>query len=376
MALTLASNAITFTDNTSLSSGVITAAQLSAGAIQESFGNTSGAFNFRNKIINGNFDIWQRGTSHSTSKFGSVDRWGLGLNGSGCTISRQAFSLGQTEVPNEPVYFIQANVSSVVGSTNYVVLEQTIEDVRTLAGKTATLSFYAKADSSKPIAVEFLQSFGTGGSPSTGITNIGTQKFNLTNSWQKITTTVTIPSISGKTLGTNNDNFLSVLFWFDSGGFYNSRNQNLGQQSGTFDIAQVQLEEGSVATPFEQRPIGLELALCQRYYYRISATGLSFPFGTAQWYSSTSAGAYIPFKTEMRVAPTALERSGTASDYGLYSSVGSDLTCTSVPIYAAVLTTKHSAAVNFTVGSGGTAGNMTQPFARNGNAYLGWSAEL
>jgi hypothetical protein len=157
-------------------------------------------------------------------------------------------------------------VSSVAGASNFFLLTQRIEDVRTFAGQQATLSFWAKADASKNIAIEFFQTFGTGGSPSAGVDQIGTVKKALTTSWQKITQTVTIPSISGKTIGTDDSGSLRVLFWFDAGSNFNARTDTLGQQSGTFDIAQVQLEAGPVATPFERRPIGTELALCQRYF--------------------------------------------------------------------------------------------------------------
>jgi hypothetical protein len=95
---------------------------------------------------------------------------------------------------------------------------------------------------------------------------IGTTKVSIGTSWQKVTVTATVPSISGKTLGTNGDSYLALTFWFDAGSDFNARTDSLGQQSGTFEIAQVQLEPGAVATPFEQRPIGTELALCQRYF--------------------------------------------------------------------------------------------------------------
>ena len=225
-------------------------------------------FSFRNKIINGNFDIWQRGTSlgSGTGERFLADRFLNQSVGSTYTTIQQPFTLGQTQVPGEPTYFHRTVVSSVVGANNRCVLAQRIESVRTLAGKTATLSFYAKADTAKPMSVEFNQVFGTGGSPSSTIESIGVQKFNLTTSWQKFTINVTIPTISGKTLGTNNNDSLTIIFWFDAHSNFNSRTNSLGQQSGTFDIAQVQLEEGPIATPFEQRPIGTELALCQRYF--------------------------------------------------------------------------------------------------------------
>jgi len=113
--------------------------------------------------------------------------------------------------------------------------------------------------------VELVQEFGTGGSPSAEVNAIGTIKVSIGTTFQKVTITTTVPSISGKTLGTNNDHSLTLVIWFDAGSTFNSRTDTLGQQSGTFEIAQVQVERGPIATPFERRPIGQELALCQRY---------------------------------------------------------------------------------------------------------------
>ena len=220
---------------------------------------------FRNAIINGNFDHWQRGTSFSGNEYGA-DRWFNSVIGSSATQSQQAFALGQTDVPNEPEYFARTVVSSVAGAGNFSILQQRIEDVRSFAGQTVTLSFYAKADAAKNIAVDFSQNFGTGGSPSVPVTALGVTTISLTTTFQKFTVTAALPSIAGKTLGTNGNHFLSINLWFDAGSNFDARTNSLGQQSGTFDIAQVQLEAGSVATPFERRPVGTELALCQRYY--------------------------------------------------------------------------------------------------------------
>ena len=131
----------------------------------------------------------------------------------------------------------------------------------------------------------------------------------LTTSWQKFTVTVNIPSISGKTLGSNNDDFLGLYFWLDAGSDYNSRTNSLGQQSGTFDIAQVQLEAGSVATPFEMRPIGTELALCQRYYQGNAADGSEGNYGNMiiRGNNSSATGNFyywMPFSVVMRGIPT------------------------------------------------------------------------
>ena len=253
---------------------------------------------FRNAIINGNFDHWQRGTSLAVNGYGA-DRWRNTNIGSSFTQSRQAFTMGQTDVPNEPEYFSRTVVSSVSGAGNLANIGQYIEGVRTFAGQTATLSFYAKADAAKNIAVEFAQNFGTGGSPSAEVTGLGVTTCALTTAWQKFTVTVTLPSISGKTLGTNDNDFLTTNLWFDAGSNFNARTNSLGHQSGTFDIAQVQLEAGSVATPFERRPVGTELALCQRYY-EITGEAVFRPNGAGNFYTYP-----VPFVVQKRVPPTA-----------------------------------------------------------------------
>jgi hypothetical protein len=270
---------------------------------------------FRNAIINGNFDIWQRGTSASAVADGAylADRWQSSRVGSNANVSRQAFTLGQTDVPGEPSYFHRTVVTSSAGASNRYATVQLIEDVRTFAGQTVTVSFWAKADATKPISMELEQVFGTGGSPSSAVQALGVSKVNLSTAWQKVTKTVSLPSISGKTIGTDNNSNLRLNIWLDAGSDYNSRTDSLGQQSGTFDIAQVQIEIGSQATPFERRPIATELALCQRYYWK------TFPLATAPAQNAGITGSFAfgvlaintncaysgaSFPVRMRIAPT------------------------------------------------------------------------
>jgi hypothetical protein len=257
---------------------------------------------FRNAIINGNFDIWQRGTSFTGSVYGA-DRWINSVNGSSCTMSRQPFTLGQTDVPEEPTYFCRMVVSSVSGAGNFARLLQRIEDVRTYAGQQATLSFWAKANISRSVYFELVQIFGSGGSPSSSVIITG-PKVSLTTAWQKFTHTFTIPSIAGKTLGTDSNSNLELAFWFDAGSDFNSRTSTVGQQSGTFEIAQVQIEAGPVATPFERRPIGTELTLCQRYYqWNVSTQG-------AMNEANNRFVCPVGFTVPMRATPNVSIRSG------------------------------------------------------------------
>lgn len=255
---------------------------------------------FKNYIINGNFDIWQRGNSQTATSYGSDDRWNNSHNGSTKMHSQVACTNTERALFNAS-FFSRTVVTSIAGVNNHVQKFQLIENVTKLAGKTVTISFWAKADSSKNIAIEFGQIFGTGGSPSATVSGVGAQLIPLTTTWQKITRTFTFPSIVGKTLGTDGVHTSStyLVFWFDAGSNFNSRTASLGQQNGTFDIAQVQLEEGSVATPFEQRPIGLELSLCQRYYEVMNehATEISATTGEAFNTSTT-------FSVRKRIIPT------------------------------------------------------------------------
>jgi len=273
----------------------------------------------KNFIINGNFDVWQRGTSFSAAGYGA-DRWFTAVSGSTFDGMQQTFTLGQTDVPNNPRYFSRIIVTSGGLAASFTMQTQRIEFVKTLSGMTATLSFWAKADAVKNMSVEFIQVFGTGGSPSAAVTTIGVTKVALTTSWQKFTVTVALPSISGKTIGTSLNDYLAANFWFDAGSNYDARTDSLGNQSGTFDIAQVQLEQGSVATTFEPRTYGEELALCQRYYWQGEASQRSgYRYVAAA--INGCVGAIGSFPVEMRVAPTmaivTAPKYSSCSNYGL-----------------------------------------------------------
>lgn len=267
---------------------------------------------FRNAIINGSYVLWQRATSHSTFGYGSADRWVNAFVGSACTMSRQAFTMGQVDVPGEPRFFCRMAVTSVVGANNYALLGHYIEDARTLAGQTVTVSFLAKASAALPITVELEQFFGTGGSPSNSTTGIGSTKVTLSTSWQKIVVTATLPSVSGKTLGSDNNSSVRLNIWLDAGSTWNTRTISLGQRSGTFDIAQVQVEAGSVATPFEFRPIATEVALCQRYYMMLDNT---YKHDCEIGGASVSVGHMVYFPVSPRATPNVsiLAQSGTNS---------------------------------------------------------------
>ena len=325
----------------------------------------------KNKIINGDFRIAQRGTSITMGASGySLDRYDYVVAAAvpTATISQQTFTPGTAPVAGyEGSNFARVNVNANNGCTQ-LEFGQRIEDVRTFAGQTATFSFWAKADAAATFgSTNINQNFGSGGSGSV-TTTITMSSTSLGTGWVRYTGTVAVPSISGKTLGANS--FLKVFVRIPtSGGVV---------RNGTYDFWGWQFEAGSVATPFQTASgsIAGELALAQRYYYRNAVTAGGVPFGNGFADSATSIRATVPFPVEMRTNPSALEQNGTAADYGVRRS-GTTVACSAVPTFSAA--SKNMAQVTFT-----TAAATLTPFegliigSNTGvtTAYLGWSAEL
>jgi hypothetical protein len=165
-----------------------------------------------------------------------------------------------------------------------------------------------------------------------------------------------------------------------AGDYYGTSNQvNLmATLNNTFYITGVQLEVGEQATPFEHRSFGDELVRCLRYYYKTPTTngGLAAnePFPCVGNMDGTQTGAYIfKFPVPMRAAPTAIEQSGTASDYSI--RVTSDANGTSVPSASGFTT--ESALVNLvSSGAGFTSGDACFMRAESTDAFIAFSSEL
>lgn len=171
-------------------------------------------------------------------------------------------------MPGNPKYYNSVIAYSVAGAGNASNIQQHIEGVRTLSGKKATLTFYAKSLGLAHFSVSLTQSFGTGGTPSAGV-GIPGVKLTTTPGWSRYDVVVDIPSIAGKTIGANGDDSLYIYVWIDAGSSYDTLTNNLGHQTGQLDIARVSLVEGDAtaeADPCAPRHIQQEWALCQRYY--------------------------------------------------------------------------------------------------------------
>lgn len=264
---------------------------------------------FKNYIINGNFDIWQRGTSHTTNStinYGSADRWrSVNIEPTNLITTQQEVS---GVVPFQAKYFIRQTVP--LNTTSGTVLDQFIEGLRQFSNKVITLSMWVKGTTGKKIGIGLEASYGTGGSPSINESILGSV-YTLSGGWEKISITRILPDfINGKTYGTNRNDCFRVAILTQAGSI--GLTPEIFFQSGTFDIAQVQLEEGSVATPFENRPYGLELSLCQRYYEvgftKNYVTGTSGASTISTQYKVTKRAAASCTYVAAAFAPTATER--------------------------------------------------------------------
>jgi hypothetical protein len=215
----------------------------------------------KNKIINGDFGIWQRGTGSFAANTYSADRW-TSISDATVATTQQSFTAGTAPVAGYEGQFFLRTTKSAGGS--FVIQEQRIEDVRDFAGQTVTLSFWAKADAAVTIAPVLVQFFGTGGSASVD-TTLATA--SLTTSWARYSMSVAVPSIAGKTIGAGN--YLGVR-----------PVRALTASATTIDLWGVQIEAGSVATPFQTASGGspqAELAMCQRYYQKSYAQSTAVP---------------------------------------------------------------------------------------------------
>ena len=240
------------------------------------------------------------------------------------TISQQAFTPGTAPVAGyEGQYFLRWALTTN-GTSTFRLFQQRIEDVRTFAGQTIAISFWIKASSTATIVgAAFGQAFGTGGS--LGVETYPTlSTTSITTSWQRITATINVPSISGKTIGTGH---LSYFYL------------NL-PTSNTFDIWGVQLEAGSTATAFQTATgtVQGELAACQRYYQKTN--NQSEAPGTAPTSTPTNAinasttlvVGVLPFKVSMRTAPTVTLYSTVTGTSGKIRSGGADITATTADV--------------------------------------------
>jgi hypothetical protein len=257
----------------------------------------------KNKIINGDFFVNQRNfTSTTTSATFGFDRFYLQRGGGGTvTYSAQTFTPGTAPVAGyEAANFARLVTTSQSASSDYSLIRQKIENVRSFAGQTVTVSAWIKAGSNGQLAnFSLTQDFGSGGSSETAMKGAN---LTLTTSWVRYTTTFSVPSLSGKTIGTGSS--LSFYLWSSAGSDLTSYS-DIGNQNATIDLWGVQVEASSIATAFQTATgtIQGELAACQRYYWRLPGTTSDSYAGFAANKTTTTAYAIVQNPVPMRTNP-------------------------------------------------------------------------
>ena len=324
----------------------------------------------KNGVINGGYDIWQRGTSISlaagTSYTYMADRWQT-LTGTGqaCTISRQSVS-DATNLPNIQ-YCLRYQRNSGQTGTGTLYNVQSFETANSIpfAGKAITFSFYARKGAnysaiSSTLAVNLDSGTGTDQNRLTGsyTGNVAliTSSATLTTTWQRFTFNATVPT---------NATELCTFFGFTPTGTAGTNDY--------YEITGVQLELGSTATTFSRAGgnIQQELATCQRYYnrYSISAAPAYFLNGVAR--GGTVASCYFPAPVEMRIVPSSIDVSGFRI-YNFSSGTAYTGGTTTLEAY-----NNKIFQVNYTHGSSvfTTGTNILGGFDAT-SSYIGFSAEL
>jgi hypothetical protein len=348
-------------------------------------------FGLKNRLINADMRIDQRNNGASVSlPVGTatglypIDRWAI-FKGTAGGFTGQRSTLAPAGFTNS----IQFTVTNAVtpASTDFFGVRQNIEGLNvddlgwgTANAQTVTLSFWIRCSVTGTYNWSLMNSAETRG-------YVASFTVNSANTWEY--KTLTIPGDTSGTWLTNNGVGVRVYLDLGTGSTYSTTagswqtfnfaygltggTKFIANAGATMNVTGVQLERNTTATPFEWIPYGTELALCQRYYHRI--TPAAAMFGSAFVVTSTQARSVIPFPVTMRIAPTALEQTGTASNYGVFFN-NTFTNCSAVPTFSA--STTLSAQTTLTVASGLTGGQAGNFFdnSPSSNAYLGWSAEL
>jgi hypothetical protein len=302
--------------------------QVYDGAVWTAAGGVSSG----NAIINGAFEINQRGfVSTSTNDAYTFDRWQTEFLSATTTYSSEAFTPGAAPVSGqESLRYLRIVTSGATGST-YGLIKTKIEDVRTFAGQTVTASFWARAASGTPkVTVRMNQTFGSGGSTFVAVN--APSAAVISTSWARYSFTISLPSISGKTIGANN--FLALAIMTNDA----ILGSGVGLQNASIDIWGVQLEAGPVATPFRRNApsIQAELAACQRYYFASGFMNIFQSFIVSS--NDTFRRANLTFPVTLRRVPTEADisvswsggtpglDSFTANQFRAYTAVGDSTT--------------------------------------------------
>ena len=350
----------------------------------------------RNIIINGAFQVAQRGTSHTGVGNGDngyyLDRFKFAESGT----SGAEFTISQsTDSPDGFGFSMKfdcttADTSLGSGEQLRIISDYEGQDLQQLKKGTSgaekvTLSFHVKSNLTGTAIVTIYDT------PNNRHIS-KSYTISSANTWEK-----KIITFEGDTSGAiDNDNTTGFrIEWHLRAGSdatsgtlatswasYVAANQAAGQTidlasstDNEFYITGIQLEVGSQATPFEHRSFGEELLLCQRYYYQTEYHDSQMTYlGTGGVYTNTLAMLILQLPVEMRVRPSSISQSGTAGDYTVWGNA-STTACSAVPAIRAS-GSKKTCSIDMTFNTLNSATGTYVYRIKNSGAYIGVSAEL
>ena len=335
-----------------ITDGSITAAKLASGSVTtaklDSSLDVTGTINGftptvsnmagRNRIINGDMRISQRGdytSPVSASNNGYyLDRWVASIGTVSATVQ-------QTNVVINGVSKTAQKIAATSSGTGYIGLAQRVELINLQDGETYTVSCWVRSNNANT-------SFRTTLSGAFADTSVFTNDGN----WEKVSTTITLNKAALP--------YISV-------GLNTYQNGTVAVASGDYiEFTEFQLEAGSVATPFEHRQYGQELALCQRYLPAYNAeSGSNTSYGSSvQGGNTTRMWITFQFPVATRTAPTGVSISSTSHFIGAGQNTNMTLSAVNFQ-YASRL----GAAIFFD-GSGGTSQQAINLISQNASGQI------
>ena len=347
----------------------------------------------RNLIINGNFKVAQRATSHGSSGYRTVDRWKMTAGGANAALTQSQYSSISGTSPYAEGHhqaFRIENAGQNANTQGYVYMEHRIEAQDIVSSgwnylsssSYITLSFWVRAS----VTQSYLITLNT----NDGTTREWNHLVSLTgDQWTKVT--MTIPGDSNITI--NNDNGIGLILyltpylgshytagstvdqWVNHAGYTSRPDMGDGwwtTSNSTFMLTGVQLEAGSKATPFQHRSYGQELALCQRYYYLLASGATKFMCMGDFWIDAQADGGIV-LPVEMRTTPT-LDHTNGADYYRVWTNGTNSHIDGAVSLW----NRSHNKAVTWyaTPDTNRTAGHSNRWITNNASAHFALSAEL
>ena len=365
--------------------GAVTASHTELNALESTVDTTNGRGFLRNRIINGDMRIDQRNAGASvtpTANAYTLDRWQAILS----VTSKYSVQQSSTVPSGHTKSLLVTSLSAYsVLAGDFFNITQSIEGLNVhdlgwgaAGAQPVTLSFWVRSSLTGTFGGAFQNSGGSRSYPFT-------YTISSANTWEQKSVTI-LGDTSGTWLTTNGIG-INVAFSLGAGSTFSGTANAwasanfisatgavsvVGTNAATFYITGVQLEAGSVATPFERRQYGQELALCQRYYFKMLPSGSGEALGVGSCNSTTTMIVVNYFPVQMRTRPTTIETSGTATDYATFQAAATN--CSAVPAFGTATLT--SARTTFTIAAGLAVGQAGLGWTNNASAYLAWSAEL